>query len=91
MGRHFEKKQRHSYLSAKYSGQTLGLILDGRVWLGQTAEQLVDSIGRPHGVDHKTMKTIRREIWKYGHRGSNRYRVRVTLDFGRVVSWDDKS
>jgi hypothetical protein len=36
------------------------------------------------------MKTKRREIWKYGRMGGNRYSLRVTLEQGVVVGWEEK-
>ncbi|WP_297770200.1 hypothetical protein [uncultured Alcanivorax sp.] len=47
-----QKKQRRESLMAKYKDEDLVLALMNRsFWQGQTAEQLVDSLGRPHSVD----------------------------------------
>lgn len=61
-----------------------------RYWHGQTAEQLVDSIGSPLGVDKKLLKTMKQEVWKYNSRGINRYGLRITLDNDIVSGWDHK-
>tara|TARA_Y100000782_G_scaffold36115_1_gene40417 strand:+ start:43681 stop:43917 length:237 start_codon:yes stop_codon:yes gene_type:complete len=65
-------------------------LMDKSFWQGQTAEQLMDSLGKPQDIDQKVLKTKKKEIWKYNHRGSNRYGLRITLDNDIVVGWDQK-
>lgn len=60
------------------------------VWVGETADQLRDSLGEPESVDQKVLKTKIKEVWKYGHQGGNRYKYRVNLDDNIVVGWDAK-
>ena len=85
------KKKRIEYLTAKYNDATIvDNIYNRRYWQGQTVEQLVDSLGNPHGIDHKLLKTINRQVWKYNPRGVNRYGLRITVDDGIVRSWDHK-
>lgn len=85
------KRKKISYLMSKYGDpQTVAHIYGHRYWQGQTAEQLVDSLGSPHGVDKKLLKTVKREVWKYNPRGVNRYGLRITLDNDIVSSWDHK-
>lgn len=85
------KRKKISYLMSKYGDpQTVAHIYNHRYWQGQTAEQLVDSLGSPHGVDRKLLKTMKREVWKYNPRGVNRYGLRITLDDDVVCSWDHK-
>ncbi|MEH6785410.1 MAG: hypothetical protein V7688_16155 [Alcanivorax jadensis] len=87
-----QKKQRRESLMAKYKDEDLVLALMNRsFWQGQTAEQLVDSLGRPHSVDQKALKTKKKEVWKYNHQGGNRYGLRITLDNDQVVGWDQKT
>ncbi len=74
-------------VSEKYSGETASLIVQKMFWQGQTAEQLRDSLGPPEAVEVKLLKTKRREVWKYGGDGANRYRTRITLDNGIVSTW----
>ena len=88
----FQKKQRRDSLMAKYQDENLVKALMSRsFWQGQTAEQLVDSLGRPHSVDQKALKTKKKEVWKYNHEGGNRYGLRITLDNDQVVGWDQKT
>jgi hypothetical protein len=85
------KKKRLEYLMGKYGNATIvDHICNRRYWQGQTADQLADSLGPPHGVDRKLLKTINREVWKYYPRGVNRYGLRITLDNYIVTTWDQK-
>jgi hypothetical protein len=83
--------RRLSYLRTKYSDeQIVQRIMRRSYWDGQSAEQLLDSLGQPSGVDRQVMKTKQREVWKYSPVGKNRYKLRITLDQGQVVGWDAK-
>ena len=85
------KKKKLAYLMGKYGNEEIVMnIYNHRYWHGQSAEQLVDSLGNPHAVDRKSLKTMKREIWKYNPRGVNRYGLRITLDNDIVSSWDHK-
>jgi hypothetical protein len=57
------------------------------IWLGQTGQQLLDSRGTPAGVDFAHLGAQKREIWKYGPLGADRYHLRVTLESGSVAGW----
>ena len=69
-------------------GATVARIERKELWVGETADQLRDALGEPEVVDVKPLKTRKREIWKYGRTGRNRYSTRVTLDNGAVVRWE---
>ena len=85
------KKKRLEFLTCKYGDAAIvDNIYNHRYWHGQTAEQLTDSLGNPHGIDRKLLKRIRREVWKYNPRGVNRYGLRITLDNDVVSNWDHK-
>jgi uncharacterized membrane protein YeaQ/YmgE (transglycosylase-associated protein family) len=85
------KRKKISYLMSKYGDpQIVAHIYNHQYWHGQTAEQLVDSLGSPRGVDRKLLKTMKREVWKYNPRGVNRYGLRITLDNDIVSGWDHK-
>ena len=85
------KNNRRRKLIKKYQDETLvDALLEQRFWEGQTADQLLDALGDPHDVDQKVLKTKKKEIWKYDHRGHNRYDLRITLDDDVVVGWDQK-
>ncbi|MFU6377862.1 hypothetical protein ACM792_21985 [Metapseudomonas otitidis] len=84
------RARRVAYLRKKYDEDTVKRILNGTIWERMTEEQLVDCIGRPLAIDHKNLKTIDRQVWKYYRRGVNRYGLRVTIENGRVSGWDSK-
>lgn len=92
-----QKKQneldlRTAYLKQKYNNIAIvQAIIDGKIWETMTEEQLIDSIGKPEAIDHKQMKQKYRDVWKYQHRGGNRYHLRVTIENGFVIGWDSKS
>ena len=85
------RKARLLYLSGKYDEESALRIMQKTYWIGQTSEQLIDSLGEPDERDDRVSRTIRREIWKYRHKGANRYGLRITLDHGVVAGWDDKN
>lgn len=65
-------------------------IIAQRVWVGETAEQLRDSIGAPEDIDEKVLKTKRKEVWKYDRKTATRFGLKFTLENGIVVGWDEK-
>jgi len=90
--RNQKKAKRKADLLLKYGDANLvEKILKGSIWAGQTKDELLDALGQPEGVDSKLMKTRSREIWKYTRKGKNRFGLRVTLDNGRVATWDSKA
>jgi len=63
-------------------------VFQRQVWQGQTEKQLLDSIGRPAGVDREQLETRKRETWKYRPRGLSGHGLRITLENGQVTAWD---
>ncbi|MGL6364653.1 hypothetical protein ACSZMZ_01735 [Aeromonas veronii] len=59
-------------------------------WQGQSEGQLIDSLGKPIDIDQKVLKTKVKEVWKYNKTGKGRYALRVTLENGKVIGWDQK-
>jgi len=91
---HLTKKRREARraaLLAKYDDPKLvEMIMRRMFWQGQTQEQLLDSLGRPADIDEKVLKTKTKEIWKYNQTGKNRFGLRITIENGLVVGWDQK-
>jgi hypothetical protein len=84
-------EQRRQELLRKYGDpQLVEKIMNATVWQGQTAEQLEDSRGPPVDKDQRVFKKSVNETWKYDQRGTNRFALRITLENGLVVGWDDK-
>lgn len=82
--------QRHASLAARFGPATADRIMRGEIWVGQTREQLVESLGQPEDRDVKVLKTKTKEVFKYQRTGANRYALRITLDDDVVVGWEDK-
>jgi hypothetical protein len=89
----YSKRQRRlAYVRSKYaSEETVQAIFNGHVWQGQTSEQLQDSLGIATDIDRKLLKTKSKDVWKYHHRGANRYALRITVENDLVVGWDNKA
>ena len=86
------RKRRIQLLLDKYGNEEIvQRIMNQHFWQGQTAAQLLDSIGNPMGIDRKAMATRKREVWKYNSIGKNRYGLRITLDDDVVIGWDQKN
>jgi len=85
-----KRRKRIEALRSKYPEEIVQRILDGQIWQGQTEEQLIDAIGSPAEVDTKVLKTMHREIWKYGRISAKRFRLRITVENGMVAGWDQK-
>jgi hypothetical protein len=85
------KAERRIALITKYgSPDEADMIMDRKIWSGMSSEQLLDSLGKPEGIDHMVNVRKSREVWKYDRVGQNRYRNRVTVDNGRVAGWTAK-
>lgn len=85
-----KRRKRIEALRRKYPEEIVQQILGGQIWQGQTEEQLIDAIGSPAEVDTKVLKTMQREIWKYGRISAKRFRLRITVENGMVAGWDQK-
>jgi len=85
------KKQRRAELMAKYQdAAVVERIMDKKVWMGMSQEQLIDSWGRPEATDQKVYKTKMVETFKYNRTGRNRFRSRVKVENGTVTGWEQK-
>ena len=90
--KHVQRQKRIELLLDRYGDeQIVQRIMNRHFWQGQTAQQLLDSIGNPLSVDKKTMASRKREIWKYNSIGRKRYALRITLDNDVVIGWDQKN
>lgn len=85
-----EERWRLSIFEKYGGGEIAERILNKSVWVGETSEQLQDSLGPPLDVDVKVLKTKKREIWKYVQTGRNRYGLKFTLENDVVVGWDER-
>ncbi len=65
-------------------------IINKTIWVGETSEQLSDSLGQPVDIDERVLKTKKKETWKYYQKSVNRYGFKITVENGIVVGWDEK-
>lgn len=86
------RDQERELLIRKYGNfEIANKIMEGEFWQGQTQEQLIDSLGEPIEVDQKVTKRKTIEVWKYEQTGRGRFALRIRLENGIVVGWDDKT
>ena len=87
-----EFEARKQYLIDKYkSADVVQQILNSEYWVGQTSDQLEDSLGAPAGIDSAKLKTKTKETWKYGEVRKGQFQLRINIENGKVVGWADKS
>ncbi|MBX7157353.1 MAG: DUF2845 domain-containing protein [Verrucomicrobiae bacterium] len=87
----WKKTERKKRLLLRYKDSELvEKLIQKKIWINQTQEQLLDSLGKPYDIDEKVLKTKKREIWKYKPRGHNRYGLKITLENSYVIGWDLK-
>jgi len=85
------KRWRRAALVAKYGDpQIVERIMTKTIWVGQTSEQLRESLGEPPDIDEKVLKTKKKQTWKYGHKGGDRYALRITVEDDAVAGWDER-
>lgn len=85
-----ERARRESIYSKYGRTEVAERILSKTIWVGETADQLIDSLGHPSDTDETVLKTKRKEIWKYYPKSTSRYGLRVKVENGVVVGWDEK-
>ncbi len=64
-------------------------IMEGRVWQGQTADQLRDTLGQPTDINQDKTNPAR-ESWRY-HQQGRVSGLRIALENGVVIAWDQKN
>lgn len=90
------KRKRHAawvaHLKEKYKkDEIVDRILNSEFWTGQTEEQLQDSLGQAHAIDKQVLKTKRKETWKYHEVRKGQFQLKILLENGKVVAWDQKT
>ena len=86
-----KRRIRRARLLTKYGdAAVVDAIMEQKIWQGMSAEQLLESWGRPEDVDQKTLKSKVALTCKYGQTGKNRFSSRVHLENDVVVGWEQK-
>lgn len=87
----YNARRRRAYLMARYGDALLvDLIMSKKIRQGMTAEQLVESWGRPADIDEKVYKTKIKYTYKYNQTGKRRFKERVYVENGIVVGWQER-
>ncbi|WP_261503670.1 hypothetical protein [Burkholderia multivorans] len=83
-------KDRENKIRSKYSEEVAEKILAGKFWIGQSKNELRDSIGLPEKIETQQNSKNSKEIWKFFHKESNRIRLKITMTDGVVTQIDRK-
>jgi len=72
-------------------GRTREAILNGRIFIGMTEEQVKVSWGRPKEIHRSVGMNWSREQWVYGIKEGDHYisPTYVYFERGRVIGWED--
>ncbi|QFY43026.1 DUF2845 domain-containing protein [Candidatus Methylospira mobilis] len=85
------RKRRKARLLEKYDDEEIVcLIMNRKFWQGQTPEQLIDSIGQPHDIDRKVLKSKTKETWKYYQVRKGQFSLKVYFENDIVIGWEKK-
>ncbi len=86
-----KEREKKEYIYQKYGHTDIAeRIINKSVWVGETTEQLIDSLGEPIDIDESVLKTKKKEVWKYYQKSSTRYGFKAKVENGIVVGWDEK-
>jgi len=83
--------RRHLFVRKYGDPGIVDRIIDGKIWQGQSREQLLDAIGEPEDVHQRVYKTKVKETWKYNEVARNRFGLKVVLENGVVVGWEKRT
>jgi hypothetical protein len=89
-GARARQKRREAFMAKYGDAKIVDMIMRRMFWMGQTQQQLLDSLGRPSDIDQKVLRSKVKETWKYRAIGRNRFGLRITVENGFVIGWDQK-
>lgn len=84
------RQDRWAYLVARFGDSLARAIWDGVLIQGMPEECLTEFLGVPEAADQKVMKEKRSSTLKYRPMGGNRFGLRVYVENGLVVGWEEK-
>jgi hypothetical protein len=79
--------RRAQELASQFGPDAAQRILNNEIWQGMTRKMLLEAMGEPADVDQNILKSKKKETWKYGHEGANRFKLQVLLENDVVVGW----
>lgn len=80
---------RREALSSRFGPEAAEAILAQRLWQGATAEMVVESLGQPLDIKERVLKSKTKHTYCYRQTAKNRYALKVHLENGLVVGWDE--
>jgi len=83
-------QERWNCLVGKFGAENAQKILAGNVWVGCTYEMLIETLGQPVATYETVLKTKVKRTYKYRPTGVNRYALRIFVEDGEVVGWENK-
>ena len=91
--RRANRLRKFSRLMRKYKNDeaTVNKILEGKVWSGQTDDQLREALGEPESLDSQLMDAKTTEVWRYLDFSKGYAVLNVKIENGLVVGWDRRS
>jgi hypothetical protein len=84
------RQTRADELAARFGADDARRIQGQELWQGATSAMVLEMFGAPIQIDEKILKTKTKTTYKYFQTGKNRFALKITLDNGVVVKWDDK-
>jgi predicted RNA-binding Zn-ribbon protein involved in translation (DUF1610 family) len=85
------RDERHARLVARFGEDGARFIEARKLWVGAPEEAAVEVYGSPDDVEEKVLKTKSKRILKYRDPvHATRISVRVTVENGEVIGWEDK-
>lgn len=80
----FETRFRRYFAKYDHNEELARMIAGGKIWTGQSAEELRDAKGTPLQVE----QVQDNEIWVYKGNALTKQTLRIVVKDGRVVSWN---
>lgn len=85
----YGKAARRRRLVERFGEAAAKAILEHRFWQGATRDMMIESLGSPVDVKESVYKTKVKHTYCYQPVAKNRYALRLYLEDGVVVGWDN--
>jgi len=90
--RHIAKQEKIRWdgLCQRFGPEIAGRIWRRELWLGMSPEMVREIHGPPVAIEEQVSASRVRHIMKYRHMGGLRFGLRINVEDGAVVGWEDK-